>query len=311
MTAASYHKAKQSVTASRPTWYDYWVLARLNRPIGILLLLWPTLIALWLASDNLPRPRLIIIFTLGAIIMRSAGCIINDWADRHIDGRVERTRLRPLVTGKITSRAALGFFFGLLLLALILVLTTNFFTIFLSLGALAIASCYPFMKRYTHFPQVVLGAAFGWAIPMAYAATLNFLPLECWLLFSATLLWAIAYDTIYAMVDKADDLKIGVKSTAIAFGKHDKLAIAACQAVMLGLFVLIGWRLKLAIFFYLGIMIALILFLYQHYLIKDRNPQQCWQAFLNNQWVGLALFVGTLLAKHSAKVLPIVSSISE
>ncbi len=276
--------------------YHYACLMRLPRPIGILLLLWPTLMALWLAGKGHPSWQLVLIFTLGVIVMRSAGCIINDIADRKYDKYVQRTQNRPLVTGKVSVKEALVLFVGLVLIAFVLVSFTNAFTVQLSLVGLVLASIYPFMKRYTHFPQVVLGAAFGWAIPMAYSAQSQQLPLDCWLLYAATLCWTIAYDTLYAMADKEEDEKIGVKSTAIFFAKKDKVAVALFQCMMLSLFVILGKYLLLGRIFFIGIILAAICMLYQHWLIRDRQPQKCFQAFLNNAWVGLVLFAGTLLA---------------
>lgn len=280
---------------SCPRWAHYLLLMRLHRPIGSLLLLWPTLIALCFAGSFKVQPHLVMVFTLGVFIMRSAGCVINDWADRRFDGLVERTKTRPLVTGVVSSKEALWLFVGLLVAAFALVCTTNTFTIQLSIVGILLAACYPFTKRFTHYPQVVLGMAYGWAIPMAYAAQSQTLPLDCWLLYLATLIWALAYDTLYAMVDREDDLKIGVKSTAIAFGKYDKMIVALFQIVMLVILVVIGNLLEKRFPFYIGIAIAGLLFIYQQWLIKTREPQKCFQAFLNNNWVGMALFVGAML----------------
>lgn len=276
-----------------PRLYHYARLMRLQHPVGKLLLLWPPLIALWFASDGHPQPALVLIFTLGSIVMSCAGCVINDFADRHFDGHVQRTKQRPIVSGQVSPQEALLLFMLLLALAFVLVLFTNVFTICLSLGALVLATCYPFMKRYTHFPQVVLGAAYGWAVPMAYGAVGKSIPVECWLLYGATLLWAVAYDTLYAMVDKDDDLKIGVKSTAIAFGQFDKLMVGICHALMLGLYVILGFYLQRGYFFFTGIAIAALLAGYQQWLVKDRDKSACLAAFLNNQWIGAALFMGT------------------
>jgi 4-hydroxybenzoate polyprenyltransferase len=224
MSMPFYHKLKKlSVSHLIERLSAYALLMRLHRPIGSLLLLWPTLIALWLASKGEPDWHLVWVFMLGVIVMRSAGCVINDICDRHIDGHVARTEQRPLVTGKVSLKEACWLFGALLLFAFFLVCLTNRLTLILSLGGAFLASCYPLMKRYTYFPQVILGAAFGWAIPMAYAAHSQSFPLDCWILYAATILWAVAYDTLYAMVDKKDDLKIKVKSTAIVFGQFDKM----------------------------------------------------------------------------------------
>ncbi|MCX4026547.1 4-hydroxybenzoate octaprenyltransferase [Endozoicomonas sp. SM1973] len=267
-------------------------ITRLNRPIGIYLLLWPTLWSLWLAADGLPDWHLIIIFCLGVTVMRSAGCVINDIADRHFDGHVKRTQNRPLVTGAMTLKEAMGCFVALCIIALILVLFTNQLTILLSFGALALAISYPFMKRYTHFPQIVLGAAFSWSIPMAYTAQTGELNHAIWLLFWANLAWTVAYDTAYAMVDRDDDLKIGVKSTAILFGKADKLMIGLLQIITLALLSGVGYLFQRGWLFFIGIGLMAGLFIYQQYLIKDRDRSQCFKAFLNNHWAGMFVFVG-------------------
>lgn len=271
-------------------------LMRLDKPIGTLLLLWPTLWALWLAGMKVPPLNVLMVFVLGVISMRAAGCVVNDFADRKIDGHVKRTRERPLPSGAITSREAKVLFVGLVLISFLLVLTMNSLTIWLSLGGLLLAWMYPFMKRYTHLPQVVLGAAFGWAIPMGWAAVSETLPLTCWLLFLANICWTVAYDTQYAMVDRDDDLKIGVKSTAILFGRHDKLIIGLLQLATLLLLVLIGWLSGLGGIFYWGLLVAAVLFIHQQKLIVDRQREKCFQAFLNNNYVGLALFAGIALS---------------
>ncbi len=275
--------------------YQYALLMRLHRPIGTLLLLWPTLIALWFAADGHPNPGIVMIFLAGVLVMRAAGCVINDFADRDFDGYVTRTKTRPLVAKQVSSREAMGVFLVLLLMALILVILTNTATIYLSIVALLLATTYPFMKRYTHFPQVVLGAAFGWAIPMAYSALEQPLGSDCWLLYFATLLWAVAYDTLYAMVDKDDDLQIGIKSTAIAFGEYDKFWVGICHLGMLTLLALLGWQMQRSEVFFYGIGLALGLAVYQQWMIRKREKEACFRAFLNNQWLGFALFVGTFL----------------
>ncbi len=271
-------------------------LTRADKPIGILLLLWPTLTALWIAAEGFPDIDLLIIFILGTAIMRSAGCCVNDFADRNIDGKVGRTQGRPLATGQLTRQDALFCFALLSLAGFGLVLLTNQFTILLSFGALAVASLYPFMKRYTNLPQVVLGIAFSWGILMAFSAQTNTLPLIAWLLFVANIMWTVAYDTEYAMVDREFDKEIGVKSTAILFGDMDKLFIGVLQAMFILALWMAGRQLQLGVFFDLGLLAACGLLAYQHVLIKDRLPGPCFSAFLNNNWVGAAIFAGTLLS---------------
>ena len=272
----------------------YIQLMRLDKPVGIYLLLWPTLWALWIAGDGHPSLSNIVIFVLGVVLMRSAGCVINDFADRKIDAHVERTQNRPLAQKVISSKQALILFFGLCLLAFILVLFTNAFTIYLSFGGLLLASLYPFMKRYTHLPQVVLGAAFAWAVPMAFAAEQNTLPDVVWLIYIATLTWTVAYDTQYAMVDREDDLKIGVKSTAILFGDADKMIIGMLQGFTLLSWLMIAAKITASWPLYVAIMAAAGLFVYQQKLIKQRERDNCFKAFLQNHWVGAALFLGLL-----------------
>lgn len=267
-------------------------ITRLNRPIGIYLLLWPTLWSLWLAANGLPDWHLLVIFCLGVTVMRSAGCVINDIADRDIDGHVKRTQSRPLVTGELTVKEALSCFVALCTFAFVLVLFTNQLTILLSFGALALASCYPFMKRYTHLPQLVLGAAFSWSIPMAYTAQTGELNHSIWLLFLANIAWTVAYDTAYAMVDRDDDLKIGVKSTAILFGKADKLMIGLLQIITLAMLVGVGYLFQRGWLFFIGIGLMGVLFIYQQYLLKDRDRSQCFKAFLHNHWAGMIVFIG-------------------
>ena len=271
---------------------QYALLMRLNRPIGSLLLLWPTLWALWIAGEGYPDPKVVIVFALGVFLMRSAGCVINDYADRHVDPHVARTKARPLAAGTVTPREALWLFGGLCLAAFALVLTMNLVTILLSLGALALAAVYPFMKRYTHLPQVVLGMAFGWAIPMAFAAQTGTVPPLAWLLFVANVLWTTAYDTMYGMIDRNDDIRIGVKSTAILFGDADRVLIALLQGMALFALVLIGKQLGFGMFYYSGLAAAAALALYQLYLIRHRDGAGCFKAFLNNNWFGAAVFAG-------------------
>lgn len=270
-------------------------LMRIDKPIGTLLLLWPTLWALWLSGMGVPPLPVLVVFVLGVFVMRAAGCVINDFADRKVDGFVKRTAGRPLPSGAVSEKEAKILFVLLGLLAFALVLTMNLMTILLSLGGLALAWCYPFMKRYTHLPQVVLGAAFGWAIPMAWAAVSESLPLECWLVFLANICWTVAYDTQYAMVDRDDDIKIGVKSTAILFGRYDKLIIGLLQLATLGLLALVGLLMQLNAFFYWSLLGAAALFLYQQKLIVGRERDACFQGFLNNNYVGLVVFIGVVL----------------
>jgi len=267
-------------------------LIRFDRPIGTLLLLWPTLWALWLAAGGLPPWDLLLIFCLGTFLMRSAGCVMNDLADRNLDGAVTRTRTRPLVTGEITPNQALALAAGLGLLAFLLVLMTNTLTILLSFGGVALASLYPYMKRHTHLPQIVLGAAFSWGIPMAFAAVSQSLPPILWLIYTANLLWTVAYDTEYAMVDREDDLKIGIKSTAILFGNMDRSVVAALQVMTLFALLLVGQRFELGAVYYLALAVAAGLFVYQQKLIRSRLPADCFRAFLHNNYVGMTIFLG-------------------
>jgi len=270
----------------------YHRLMRTDKPIGALLLLWPTLWALWVATPGLPPLWILAGFVAGVWLMRAAGCVVNDYADRKFDGHVKRTANRPLPSGDVTEKEARTLFVVLILLSFLLVLTLNTMTILLSVAALALAWVYPFMKRYTHLPQVVLGAAFGWSIPMAFAAVSESVPLSCWLMFLANILWAVAYDTQYAMVDRDDDLKIGIKSTAILFGRQDKLIIGILQVAVLGLMVGIGYLNQLNGAFYAAVAAAGVLFIYQQKLIANREREACFKAFLNNNYVGLVLFLG-------------------
>ena len=271
-------------------------LMRLDKPIGIYLLLWPTLWALWIAGNGKPDLGVLGVFVLGVVLMRSAGCVINDYADRNIDPHVARTCKRPIASGEVSPREALLLFGGLVALAFLLVLTMNALTIYLSFGALALAALYPFMKRYTHLPQVVLGAAFGWAVPMAFAAQTGEVPRVAWLLFVATVLWTTAYDTMYGMVDREDDVKIGVKSTAILFGDADRVVIGVLQLLALGALALAGQAASLGGYYDFGLSLAAGLALYQQYLIRERRPEACFRAFLNNHWFGAAVFSGIVLA---------------
>ncbi|MFO1423534.1 MAG: 4-hydroxybenzoate octaprenyltransferase [Candidatus Competibacteraceae bacterium] len=274
---------------------EYAQLMRLHRPIGIYLLLWPTLWALWLAGDGQPPRGVVLVFMLGVALMRSAGCVMNDIADRDFDPHVARTRDRPLAAGRVKLGEAVSVMIVLCLLAFGLVLTQNVLTIQLSFVGVALAISYPFMKRLHHFPQFHLGAAFGWGIPMAYAAITNALPPVCWLLFLGNVLWSAVYDTQYAMVDREDDLKIGVKSTAIRFGARDKQIIGYLQLTLLAVLVGIGLLTGRGWIYYLGLFVAAWLALYQQYLIRDRKPEECFKAFLNNNTFGLVVFCGLLL----------------
>jgi len=284
---------KQSKSYKKALLYSQ--LTRINKPIGILLLLWPTLIALWIAAKGLPDYSVLFVFVMGVILMRSAGCAINDYADRHIDGKVKRTNQRPLATGTITEKEALLVFSSLSLMAFILVLFMNTLTILMSLIGVLLAISYPFMKRYHYLPQVHLGAAFGWSAPMAYAAQANEVTAVTWLIFLATVLWATAYDTMYAMVDYDDDIKIGVKSTAVLFGNQDKLIIGIIQVLLILDLILIGHRAELSGFYYTGVSLAALFAVYQQFLIKDRQRDLCFRAFLNNNWFGMVLFIGVFL----------------
>ena len=275
--------------------YQYFLLMRLDKPIGALLLLWPTLWALWLAGHGQPDQQVVVIFIAGVFLMRSAGCVMNDIADRHLDPHVERTVNRPLAAGRVSVREALLLFSVLSLLAFILVLQLNPLTILLSFGGLALAVSYPFMKRIHAMPQAHLGAAFGWSIPMAYAALTGTVPALGWLLFIANIVWSIIYDTMYAMVDRDDDLKIGIKSSAILFGDRDRQILWHLQLVLLGLLLAVGIGYGLGWLYYLGLIGAVWFSLYQQYLIRDRDRDGCFKAFLNNNWLGLSVFCGIIL----------------
>lgn len=271
---------------------QYKQLMRVDRPIGTYLVAWPALWSLWIAAEGLPSLPLLLVFLLGAFLMRSAGCVINDFADRKIDGHVERTSQRPLATGSVSEREALQLFALLVGLAALLLLFTNKLTVLLAFGAVMLAGLYPFTKRYTHLPQVVLGMAFSWAIPMAFAAQSNSLPVLIVPLYLAVVAWVVAYDTFYAMVDRDDDVKIGVKSTAILFGHYDKLITALLQLTFIGLMLYVGLSISAGPFFYTGIAAALALCLYQQFIIRERDKAQCFNAFLNNNYVGAAIFIG-------------------
>ncbi|AWC95919.1 TPA: 4-hydroxybenzoate octaprenyltransferase [Morganella morganii subsp. morganii] len=280
----------------RSKWQAYSRLMRTDRPIGSLLLLWPTYWALWIAARGVPDWHILIIFTIGVFSMRAAGCVINDFADRKFDGSVERTKNRPLPRGDVTEKEAKILFAVLVLVSFGLVLTLNTMTIWLSVAGLALAWVYPFVKRVSHLPQVVLGAAFGWSIPMAFAAVSESLPAECWLLFAVNIVWSVVYDTQYAMVDRNDDLKIGVKSTAILFGRFDKMIIGILQLVMILMLLWIGMMVNLSGIFYWSLLLAGALFVYQQRLMADRERDPCFQAFMNNNYVGFILFLGMLVS---------------
>lgn len=274
-----------------PRFQAFFELMRFNKPIGTLLLLWPTLWTLWIAANGLPSIPILIIFILGVIVMRAAGCVINDYADRKVDGAVARTRNRPLVDGRIDPQEALILFGALCLSAFFLVLMTNRLTIALSIGGVAIATIYPFVKRFSHLPQIVLGAAWGWSIPMAYAAQTGTLVKEIWALYFAVVLWTVTFDTFYAMVDREDDLKVGIKSTAILFGDLDLFIIGVLQASTLIALLVVGGAFQLGYLYSIGIGVVAILFLYQQIIARHREPEACFKAFLNNHWVGLVLFI--------------------
>ncbi|GGB11837.1 4-hydroxybenzoate octaprenyltransferase [Agarivorans gilvus] len=276
----------------------YWQLMRADKPIGTLLLLWPALWALWLAAEGVPDLSVLLVFVIGVFLMRSAGCVINDYADRKVDGHVKRTAQRPLAAGIVSETQALSLFAALVVLSFLLVLTQNGLTIQLSFVALGLAALYPFMKRVTHLPQLFLGLAFSWCIPMAYAAQTGRVPAEAWLLVVINVTWTIAYDTKYAMVDRDDDLKIGIKSTAILFGRFDKLIVGLLQLACLVCFAAMAYIKQLGLLFDLALLAAAALFVYQQKLIRYRQREACFQAFLNNNYVGLVIFVG--IASHYA-----------
>ncbi len=275
---------------------DYLVLTRMDRPIGALLLLWPTWWALWLAAGDFPPVKTLVIFTLGVFAMRAAGCAINDYADRELDPQVERTAGRPIAAGRVTPREALIVFGALLAFAFVLVLFTNALTIKLSFAGAAIAAIYPFTKRYTYMPQVVLGAAFGWSIPMAFAAVSGSVPPLGWLLFIGNILWSVIYDTQYAMVDRDDDLKAGAKSTAILFGDADLPILGVLIATFLLAMLFVGQRAQLGWPYWLGLAGAAGLFGWQLWRIRSRERAACLWAFRNNNWLGMVVWVGIVLA---------------
>lgn len=274
----------------------YWQLMRMDRPIGSLLLLWPTLWALILAAQGIPDIRVLLVFILGVVLMRSAGCVINDFADRHVDGFVKRTRYRPLPSGRVSAPEAMALFVVLAIISFALVLTMNPLTIWLSFFGVVLAFIYPFMKRYTHFPQLFLALAFSWSIPMAWAAQANELPWTVWFIFIINAIWTIAYDTQYAMVDRDDDLKVGVKSTAILFGRFDKLIIGVLQLTTICLLMELGSLYHFGTVYYWCLLVVCGLFVYQQHLIRSRERENCFQAFLNNNYVGMVVSVGLFVA---------------
>lgn len=281
-----------SSSAGRKRLRQYYYLTRLDRPIGILLLLWPTLWALWVASEGRPSLLVLFVFVTGVVLMRSAGCVINDYADRKIDPHVQRTRQRPIAAGKVSPGEALLLFVVLCLIAFALVLLMNRFTVYLSVGGVILAAIYPFMKRYTHLPQIVLGMAFAWSIPMVFAAQTGEVDRIAWLIYVITVVWAVIYDTMYAMADREEDLKIGVKSTAILFGDADKTILLVLQILMFIGLLLLGHKLGLNWIYY-GFLVPAACFAgYQQYLIRNRDPVKCFQAFLNNNWLGVMVFFG-------------------
>jgi 4-hydroxybenzoate polyprenyltransferase len=272
----------------------YASLIRFEKPIGFYLLLWPTLWALAIAAEGSPDGWILFVFVCGVFLMRSAGCAINDYADRDIDLHVARTRERPLTSGKIAPREALAVFAVLGLIALFLVLTLNRFTVQLAVGGVLLAASYPYMKRFHYLPQVHLGAAFAWGIPMAFAALTGEAPKQAWLLYVAALIWTVAYDTMYSMADREDDLKLGLKSTAILFGDYDRIMIAVFQLLFLLALVLVGLDLEFSGVYYLGLGLAALLLGYEQFLIADRKPPHCFAAFLHNHWVGAVVFAGIM-----------------
>ena len=274
---------------------EYEKLMRLDKPIGILLLLWPTLWALWVASDGRPAPWIVAIFVIGTVLMRSAGCVINDYADKDFDGHVERTRNRPLAARRISPKEALWLAAGLAVLSFVLILPLNGLTIAMSVPALFLAGSYPFTKRFFAIPQAYLGIAFGFGIPMAFAAFQNDIPLEAWMMLLANVFWAVAYDTEYAMVDRPDDLKIGIKTSAITFGRFDVAAVMACYAATLLILGWVGLATGAGAIFLAGLVVSAGIIAYHYTLIRERDRPKCFKAFLHNNWVGAAIFAGWVL----------------
>jgi len=273
----------------------YLVLMRFDRPIGIMLLLWPTLWALWIAAEGFPNTKNFIVFCIGVPVMRAAGCVINDYADRDFDGHVKRTRSRPIPAGRVTPQEALVLFSLLLIVAFILVLTLNPMTIYLAFAGAGLTLLYPFAKRFTWYPQVVLGMTFGWSIPMAFAAQYGSLSELTWLVYFTNLIWVLFYDTIYAMVDREDDIKVGIRSTAILFGDADRFLIGMMQLMVIIGLAIIGIQLNFKWVYFSGLLIVLSLFIGQQMLIRKRDPDDCFRAFLNNNYVGMIIFLGILI----------------
>lgn len=274
----------------------YWQLMRMDKPIGTLLLLWPTLWALIISAQGIPDFKVLLVFVLGVIFMRAAGCVINDFADRKVDGHVKRTKQRPLPSGRVSSKEAIGLFLVLAISSFVLVLSMNTLTIQLSFIGLVLAFIYPFMKRFTHLPQLFLGLAFSWSIPMAWAAQSGEVPMMVWFIFAINALWTIAYDTQYAMVDRDDDLKIGIKSTAILFGRFDKMVIGVLQLLTLAMLMFVGTWYQLGASYYWSLLVVGALFVFQQHLIRHRERDLCFRAFLNNNYVGMIVTIGLFIA---------------
>ena len=293
-----YERYQQQPTPAPSRLASYWKLMRADRPIGALLLLWPTWWALWLASGGLPAPWTLFVFTAGVWLTRSAGCVINDYADRWLDPHVKRTQDRPLATGAVSGRQALALFAGLMLVAFALVLTLNALTIGLSFVGVFLAATYPYLKRYTHLPQVYLGMAFGWGIPMAFAAVQGEVPPLGWVLYAANILWSTAYDTWYAMVDRDDDLKVGSRSTAILFGDLDLVIQGILYALFFAAMALAGQRAGLGMPYWAGLGVAMALVAWEFWICRTRERQACFRAFLHNNWVGAALFAGIVASQY-------------
>lgn len=295
----SYERYQTPIPALVPRWRErlgqYWKLVRGDRPIGVLLLLWPTWWALWLAAGGRPQWWTLCVFTVGVWLTRSAGCVINDYADRWLDGQVKRTRERPLATGAVSGREALAVFAVLMLVAFALVLTMNRLTVWLSVAGLFLAATYPYLKRYTYLPQVYLGMAFGWGIPMAFAAVRGEVPALAWLLYCANILWATAYDTWYAMVDRDDDIRAGAKSTAVLFGDLDLVAQGVLYVLVLLALALVGRQAALGMAYWLGLGVATLLAAWEFRMARHRERGACFRAFLHNNWVGAAVFAGIAL----------------
>ena len=297
-----YERYEAPVHAPPPWWRErlsqYWKLVRGDRPIGVLLLLWPTWWALWLAAGGVPPLWTLFVFTVGVWLTRSAGCVINDYADRWLDPQVERTKARPLATGAVSGREALAVFAVLMLVAFALVLTLNRLTVWLSFAGLVLAATYPYLKRHTYLPQVWLGMAFGWGIPMAFAAVQGTVPPLAWLLYCANILWATGYDTWYAMVDREDDLRAGSKSTAILFGDLDLVAQGILYALTLLALALVGQQAQLGLVYWIALGVAVLLVAWQFWIARHRERGACFRAFLHNNWIGAAIFAG--IAAHHA-----------